>query len=204
MEKNILDIQNIIKNISIINNLNLKNKTFVGVLKTSCVNISPDLLNYLPKGRFEYANNFKNEERKKQSIAADIILIYFLKKFFNVKNINITNNNYIKLNKTKVYFNKSHSRDLAVCVVSNNAVGIDIQYHKNIKFPQKIAKKYFNKNEISLIKKKSDFFDIWAKKEAQVKLFGKGIDNISDIYCSNINFVSYKKIKNYSMCIAQV
>lgn len=72
-----------------------------------------------------------------------------------------------------IHFNLSHSEEIALCAISNNPVGIDVEYlNKNIDYVN-IAKRFFSPDEI--IKTKLDFFTLWTQKEAYLKSQGKGI-----------------------------
>lgn len=78
-----------------------------------------------------------------------------------------------------VYFSISHSGDYVACIVSNVEVGIDIEKITDIDL--NIAKRFFAKGEYEMIlafenaKDKLDaFYRIWTKKEAYIKMTGKG------------------------------
>ena len=71
-----------------------------------------------------------------------------------------------------IFFNLSHSHELALCVVANYPVGIDVQYQKNIQYKM-MAKRFFNENE--MVNNKADFFTLWTQKEAYLKSQGRGL-----------------------------
>ncbi|HEV2614925.1 MAG TPA: 4'-phosphopantetheinyl transferase superfamily protein [Gammaproteobacteria bacterium] len=78
-----------------------------------------------------------------------------------------------------IHFNLSHSEDIALCAVSNNPVGIDVEYlNKNMDYLS-IAKRFFNPVEYEFIKSQENFklafFKLWTQKEAYLKSQGKGI-----------------------------
>ena len=82
----------------------------------------------------------------------------------------------------ELHFNLSHSEDIALCAISHNPVGIDVEYlDKEINFLD-IAKRFFNKSEYEILKTISDreklkpaFFKLWTQKEAYLKSQGKGV-----------------------------
>jgi len=72
-----------------------------------------------------------------------------------------------------IHFNLTHSEDIALCVISNTPVGIDVEYlDKNIDYLN-IAKRYFSPTEV--IHNKLDFLKLWTQKEAYLKSRGMGI-----------------------------
>lgn len=73
-------------------------------------------------------------------------------------------------------FNISHSRDrLLIAVSVGRELGVDIEFRKKNFDSTAIVKRWFSVEERAAIEKGSDFFDIWAKKEAYVKALGVGI-----------------------------
>lgn len=78
-----------------------------------------------------------------------------------------------------LFFNLSHSGELAVCAVADREVGIDIQQKRGLS--QRIADRFFTEQEKAALKqalpgKKEDlFYRIWSAKEAYIKLTGQGL-----------------------------
>ena len=73
-----------------------------------------------------------------------------------------------------LYYNISHSGQYAVVAVSDNRIGIDVEYKDDKDF--KITKRMFCEEEISYIGDSQDRFrQIWTIKEAFLKCTGKGI-----------------------------
>jgi len=80
-------------------------------------------------------------------------------------------------------FSLSHSGGLILCAVSDSEVGLDIQLKDcDIENCKKIARRFFHQEEIILLDFYSDageyidtFFKIWVRKEAFIKLTGKGL-----------------------------
>ena len=81
----------------------------------------------------------------------------------------------------KLYFNLSHSEEMAMCVISDSEVGCDIQKVVNKEKYLEIADHFFHPEEIQMIKnanekeKKELFFRIWVLKESYIKAIGKGL-----------------------------
>lgn len=87
---------------------------------------------------------------------------------------------YLRLH-PELFFNISHSGEWIACVLGNVPVGIDIQYHREIKLEQ-TARKICTPDEwktfmqVGTEKGKKDFlFQIWTKKESYLKFTGDGI-----------------------------
>lgn len=85
-------------------------------------------------------------------------------------------------NFSNLQFNYSHSAQMACFAFTrNNAVGIDIEYHKESVDYLGIAKRYFAKAELdqlvdqSPLEQKKIFYKLWTCKEAVIKAVGKGL-----------------------------
>lgn len=83
---------------------------------------------------------------------------------------------------TGITFNVSHSHGLALIAVStNNCIGIDIELERSDVEIEKLARRYFSKNEYEAImafegnNRRRSFFATWTRKEALVKATGTGI-----------------------------
>ena len=74
-----------------------------------------------------------------------------------------------------VYFNMSHSGTVAVCVISNTEVGVDIELSDRIS--EGVINKYFTDTEKQMLKSnpQMSFAYIWTRKEAVVKAEGTGL-----------------------------
>ena len=81
----------------------------------------------------------------------------------------------------KLYFNLSHSDEMAMCVISDCEVGCDIQKISEKENLFEIAKRFFHPQEVEMIKnskieEKTDlFYRIWVLKESYIKATGKGL-----------------------------
>lgn len=111
---------------------------------------------------------------------------------------------YLKDNPLHLYFNASHSHDMAIFGLANNReIGVDIEFIEP-SFKEDIAKRFFNQDEyrylMSLPKAEqiNMFYAIWARKEALIKALGEGLytplTSFSVIASENTNLieVSYK------------
>ncbi len=79
------------------------------------------------------------------------------------------------------HFNISHSEEYVFCVLSEQEVGVDIQYKKTF-YNEGILRRFFTKEEqtqwssYATQKERDEFFyQMWIRKEALGKLTGEGI-----------------------------
>ncbi|MEG0291246.1 MAG: 4'-phosphopantetheinyl transferase superfamily protein [Anaerovoracaceae bacterium] len=72
-----------------------------------------------------------------------------------------------------ICFSVSHSKELFVCAVSNDLIGVDIE-EKIIRDSEKTAARYFGKNETHYVELwgSDGFMELWVRKEALTKLLG--------------------------------
>lgn len=80
----------------------------------------------------------------------------------------------------RVQFSISHSGDIAVCALSNKPVGIDIEQIREVNV--KVARRLFTPDEQTYVfekwtQVKERFFEVWTRKEAYVKMLGKGVSH---------------------------
>jgi len=81
-----------------------------------------------------------------------------------------------------IRFNVSHSGELALYAVTvGREVGVDIEYMKDLEEAESIAEHFFSPREVeSLLSLPSEqrheaFFNCWSRKEAFIKVTGKGV-----------------------------
>ncbi|MBO6039933.1 MAG: 4'-phosphopantetheinyl transferase superfamily protein [Oscillospiraceae bacterium] len=76
-----------------------------------------------------------------------------------------------------LYFNLSHSGELAACVIADRPVGLDVQ--KTCVYREALAKRFFTPEEQELLavseERDQDFGRIWAMKESYLKARGDGL-----------------------------
>ena len=106
---------------------------------------------------------------------------------------------YLRLH-PELFFNISHSGDWIVCALGKVPVGIDIQYHREIKLEQ-TARKICTPEEWKIFmqadtekEKKDVLFQIWTKKESYLKLTGEGI-------CKELCGISYEGCRFYQLAM---
>jgi len=138
----------------------------------------------------EKINNLYLEKNKKKSIISRALLRYILSLYIDINpnEIKFIYNKHgkpyldIKQNSNNINFNLSHSNNLIVyAIAKNQELGIDVEKFRNNFDINKLAKRYFSENELSIFEKVSEnkkikiFFSIWTKKEAFLKAKGMGI-----------------------------
>lgn len=81
-----------------------------------------------------------------------------------------------------IYFNLSHSQDMAILAISKYSdIGVDVEYYKSKATWEKIAKRFFTETEVSFLLNQPEdrqeklFFQIWTRKEAYIKAIGTGL-----------------------------
>lgn len=144
--------------------------------------------------RREKISKLKSEKNKKLSLGAELLFIYALKKYY--KDIALPPEfSFGKHGKPEirgVQFSLAHAGNVAVCAVSDKAVGVDIE--RTDRKSDRVAKRAFNENEQNF-----EFGYIWTRKEAAVKADGGGLAlGLSDIDVTKdtvmINGKSYRLI----------
>ena len=129
-------------------------------------------------------DHFQNNNRKKQSIIGQKLLMDTLKEEY--KKVTITKNKYGKpyLN-NNIYFNISHTNEYVVLVTSDKEIGIDIE--KIREKDLKEAKFFTTEQEYNYIinskNPQESFWTIYTLKEAYIKMKGT---NFND--CQNVSF----------------
>ncbi len=76
-----------------------------------------------------------------------------------------------------VHFNASHSNGQILIAIANQPIGVDLEYIRPMEDMNQIAVKFFSPPERALIKNETDFFRIWARKEAFLKTTGEGLSD---------------------------
>ena len=133
--------------------------------------------------RREQALKFKHEQGRKTCAAAYLLLCEGLQKEYG-----ITEKPVFKYGKhgkpmikghPDIYFNLSHCREAAICVISDRPVGVDIESIRSYK--DTLARYTMNDEELTQIIQSPhparEFIRFWTMKEAVLKLSGEGIRN---------------------------
>lgn len=139
------------------------------------------LYKYLSEKRIEKVERLKNMQSRAQSIGAELLLGYAVRRETGAQGIvkwdTDENGKPYLTEHNNLYINLSHSGNYAVCVLHDKPVGIDIQLCRN--FDMNIAKRFFTREEFKYIESRKNFaeafFEIWTKKESFAKAVGKGI-----------------------------
>lgn len=138
----------------------------------------PELLNGLGEKRKEKTLRYRQEQKRKQSLGVGILLKQCLDQYgINIEEIRYGENGKPQID--GLYFNLSHSHDMAVCVISDGMVGCDIE--KIGKLREGIAERFFTENEIKHLEqfegelKRDEFFRLWTLKESYMKMTGEGM-----------------------------
>lgn len=168
-----------------------------------------EIINKLPDETKQYVNTFKHAKQRKLCAMGYYLLQTKLEYFDFGKSIpHIIRNKYGKpcFANRKMYFNLSHSHNVAVCAIAKDNVGVDIQQIQ--KYDESIAKLVFHINEIQEIQKSKNqnlsFTSIWSKKEAYLKLKGYGLNkNMKNINTLLIDIKQYVKKDYVISCIGK-
>ena len=132
--------------------------------------------------RREKTDRLKSIDAKKRSVAAGFLARTALAQQLHMAPCDIVfqtdQNGKPYAAGTELQFSLSHSGTLAVCAVSDRAVGIDVEQKKDVLLS--VAKRCFTEAEQRYVFSTKDhrqarFLEIWTKKEAYVKLLGTGI-----------------------------
>ncbi|MBE5959432.1 MAG: 4'-phosphopantetheinyl transferase superfamily protein [Lachnospiraceae bacterium] len=151
------------------------------------------------------ANKIKNNRDKKLAYAAALVEEKSISTLTDYKTISITVSAHGKpvINESNVFYNMSHSKDVAVCVTSNEPIGIDIQHIS--KYNEGIAKKSFSEKELLFLNNAEDkdlaFTFLWAKRESYVKYTGYGLAlGLRKDIPDNVN-IKTLQIDDYVLCV---
>ncbi len=175
----------------------------INVFALNIYDVSEDAVSILHKKQQQRINNIKNERAKKQALAAEILLLYCVKKFcpenVPVPPLRVSGEfgkPYFAEN-TEFHFNLSHSGDWSVIAVADSDIGVDIE--KTCKIRTNIAKRVLHEQEkvkffsLDMQTQKKRFYDYWVLKESIVKATGKGMnDSFSDIHIEFDDKISLK------------
>ena len=142
-----------------------------------------ELYNKASSYRKQKVDKLKFEKDKFLSLGVDYLFRCALKdigiEYSNAEIDFKSNNKPIIKNYDGIFFNLSHSEEIAMCVISNNEVGCDVQ-KMSADFLD-IADRFFCQSEIDLItcketfeEKRDMFYRLWTLKESYMKALGLG------------------------------
>ncbi|MCH5311125.1 MAG: 4'-phosphopantetheinyl transferase superfamily protein [Prevotella sp.] len=131
--------------------------------------------------RREQALRFKHEQGRRECVAAYLLLKEGLQKEYGIVDNPIFE--YEKggkpriINHPDIYFNISHCREAAICVIDNVPIGVDIERIRP--FKESLARHVLSDDEFQLVVSSPtpeiEFTKLWTQKEAVLKLTGEGI-----------------------------
>ena len=109
-----------------------------------------------------------------------------------------------------IFISASHSKNLFACCIGDRPLGIDLQHGRSLD-PEKIAGRYFAKEETERVQRLgiSEFFRLWARKEAFSKYTGNGLADvmagISVLDRTDVEFLDFQWEKDVycSCCIGK-
>lgn len=149
--------------------------------------------NSLNKSEREYLSRYKNEGDIKRSLASKILFKKAVFENFNKKEFSFKRQENGKIITDFCYVSFSHSSDMAVCAISDEPIGVDIEKIKPLKKREKYH--FFTSEENEYVNSSSvpqiSFLEIWTKKEAYLKC--------AEVKSSELSSVSVKsKFGGYS------
>lgn len=160
-----------------------------------------DYLHLLPKVSKEKIMQYHFKKDQLRSFTSEWLKYYYLADYLKIKpnEINIESTTYGKPflanNPQHVVFNISHSGEYVIIAIARNVrLGIDIEQIDHKINPAELAPHVFSPSEQSLINSDiHNFFKLWTKKEALLKMSGEGF--INDNYLStNLDLEEYQYI----------
>ena len=155
------------------------------MLKLYWANISALCLHGVDFALSEYRQNrlsqIKHEQKKKQSLGAELLLMHAVKEIYPEHSfpleINCNEHGKPALLNVPIHFSLSHSGDYVACVVSDSPVGIDIE--QDFEEREEVSRRFFNSAEHAYIASAKDksraFTRIWTAKESALKQLGFGL-----------------------------
>ncbi|MBR4366174.1 MAG: 4'-phosphopantetheinyl transferase superfamily protein [Bacteroidaceae bacterium] len=140
-----------------------------------------EALTRLSEQRREQALRFKHEAGRRQCTAAYLLLCEALTQEYGITEKPVfeygPHGKPFIIGHPEIFFNLSHCREAAVCVVSDTPVGIDVESIREYK--DTLVRYTMNDDEIAQIlgNEQPDvaFISLWTRKEAVLKLSGEGI-----------------------------
>ena len=140
-------------------------------------------LKEISEQRREQTLKFKHEQGQRLCVLAYLLLKQALREGYG-----ITENPVFEYNEhgkpsivghPEIFFNLSHCKEAAICVVSDQPVGVDVEGIREYK--ESLVNYTMNDEEIAQIKTAENpaaaFIRLWTMKEATTKLIGTGISN---------------------------
>ena len=140
-------------------------------------------LGEISEQRREQALKFKHEQGQRLCVLAYQLLKEGLQQEYGITENPIFEYNEhgkpLLIGHPEIFFNLSHCKEAAICVVSDQPVGVDVESIREYK--ESLVNYTMNDEEIAQIKSAENpaatFIRLWTMKEATTKLIGTGISN---------------------------
>jgi len=123
----------------------------------------------------------KRLETKASLLAAGLLFNEVMTKSFGISDLETETNEYGKpylKNHPSLYFNISHSANIAVLTVSDTECGVDIENTVKPHEAMGVANRFFSRNEYAAMMLSANpneaFCRLWTLRESYVKMRGKG------------------------------
>ena len=142
-----------------------------------------EALTLLSDQRREQVLRFKHEAGRRQSAAAYLLLCKALQQEYGITEKPVfdygEHGKPVIIGHPDIHFNLSHCREAAVCIVSSQPVGVDVESFREYK--DSLVRYTMNEHEQQLIAQAArpevEFTRLWTQKEAVLKLLGTGLRN---------------------------
>lgn len=140
------------------------------------------LLSHVSQERQSRLRRFAKIDDTYRSLIGDLLVRFVFQKRYGLigGDLKIGTNDYGKPflpEYPSFHYNISHSGEYVVCVVHDDAVGVDIEYIGP--FDLHLAKELFTQDEYQEVLANEDslavFYDIWTLKESYIKAVGQGL-----------------------------
>lgn len=147
----------------------------------------------LPQYRKDKIERLKSEEGKRQSVAAGVLLDMAADDFgISDRTTAFTEKEkpYFT-NSPDCYFNLSHTKGRAMCIMSDMPAGCDVERISS--YNDGIAKRFFTADEYAFImseeeeKRPETFCRFWTLKESFIKCTGEGMSRILNSFSIRLN-----------------
>ena len=133
--------------------------------------------------RRELCLKFKHEQGRKNCAAAYLLLCEGLREEYGISEKPVfeygEHGKPSIVGHPEIFFNMSHCREAAICVLSNKPVGVDIESIRP--YNESLARYTMSDEEMALIdsaeRRDVEFIRLWTLKEAVLKCSGEGIRN---------------------------
>ena len=165
--------------------------------------------------RAAYALRYRQEHDRRLSLAVCLLLQEALRAEYDIQEVPEFVYGYHGKPELKghpeIHFNLSHCSRAALCVVSSQPVGCDVESVPN-ELDMDVCRYCFNEEELTVILSAEHptqmFTTLWTRKEAFLKLTGEGLTNdLPTLLCNheaeNVSFQTHTASDNsyvYSIC----